>query len=126
MLWSSQTQSARMAIVYITAGALIDVWTALYYFLIMRPEHAKNPDASGDSSLFWVAGFFFSGLALLVIGILVGRIGRAAGEAEVAPSAAATMPVTTNTVPPGTVPAAMTDLRQQAAVAPVQNVGPIS
>ena len=68
MLWSNQTQSARMAIVYITAGTLIDVWTAVYYFLILRPESARNPNGGSDSSLFWVAGFFLTGLALLIIG----------------------------------------------------------
>ena len=115
MLWSSQTQSARMAVIYITVGALIDVWTALYYFL----KYEKNPDGSHDNSLFWIAGFFFSGLALLIIGVLVGRIGRAAGQAEVAPSTAAPLPVQAPPAP-GAVAAGATDLRLPAPGIPPQ------
>jgi len=120
MAWSNQTQSARMAIIYITLGALIDVWTALYYFLV----YEKNSDSN---SLFWIAGFFFSGLALLIIGFLVGQIGRAAGKAEVAP--ATTGPVTTTPNPVPVVPAAslpMENRGPQVAVAPVQHVGPVA
>lgn len=93
MLWSNQTQSARMAILYITAGALIDVWTATYYFLVLRPDAQANPDSVSNSSYFWLVGFFLTGLALLIIGILVGRIGQSAGRAEVAPAATNATPV---------------------------------
>jgi hypothetical protein len=120
MPWSTQTQSARMAIIYITLGALIDVWTALYYWLIYQP----NPDGSHDSRLFWIAGFFFSGLTLLVIGILVGRIGRAAGKAEVAP--ATTQPVPSAPAAPAVPMQSLpVDIRPQQAVSvPLQNVAP--
>ena len=118
MLWSNQTQSARMAIVYITLGALIDVWTALYYFLI----YEKNTAGGNDSKLFWIAGFFFSGLTLLIIGVLVGRIGRAAGQAEVAPTSAAPLPA-------APVPAPVTQLAPPppapAPPNPVPNVAPV-
>ena len=123
MAWSNQTQSARMAIVYITLGALIDVWTALYYFLMFK----KMDDGRTDNELFWIAGFFFSGMALLIIGILVGRIGRAAGKAEVAP--ATTGPVTTTPNPALIVPTAslpVDNRSPQVAAAPVQHVGPVA
>ena len=128
MLWSNQTQSARMSIVYITAGTLIDVWTAVYYFLIHRPEATRNPDGGHDSSLFWLAGFFLTGLSLLVIGVLVGRIGQAAGKAEVAPTAA--VPVATDAsliqqAPVAVAPPPVSGLRQPAVIAPVQNVAPV-
>lgn len=128
MLWSNQTQSARMSIVYITAGTLIDVWTGVYYFLIHRPEATRNPDAGHDSSLFWLAGFFLTGLSLLVIGVLVGRIGQAAGKAEVAPTAAVPVADHASSIPQAPVAVAsapVSDLRQPAVVAPTQQVAPV-
>ena len=128
MLWSNQTQSARMAVVYITAGTLIDVWTAVYYFLILRPESARNPNGGSDSSLFWVAGFFLTGLALLIIGLLVGRIGQAAGKAEVAPTAAVPVAAEPRAVIQAPVAAApiINDPRLPNVVAPVQHVAPVA
>ena len=128
MLWSNQTQSARMAIVYITAGTLIDVWTAVYYFLILRPEAARNPTGSSDSSLFWVSGFFLTGLALLIIGLLVGRIGQAAGKAEVVPTAAVPVTAETRAVIQAPVAAApiITDPRLPNVVVPGQHVAPVA
>jgi len=117
MLWSNQTQSARMSILYITLGALIDVWTALYYFLI---HDGNNPDHK--SRLFWIAGFFFSGLTLLVIGILVGQIGRAAGKAEVAPATTQPLP-SAPVVPTQSLPV---ERPPPGANVPVQNVAPVA
>ena len=123
MLWSNQTQSARMSVIYITAGALIDVWTAVYYFLILRPDANRNPDGGSDSSMFWVVGFFLTGLALLIIGLLVGRIGQAAGKAEVAP--ATTTPVNADgaVVP---APQPVNVVRQPVNTVPAQSVAPIA
>ena len=123
MVWSNQTQSARMAIVYITLGALIDVWTALYYFLI----YERHPDGSHNNSLFWIAGFFFSGLTLVIIGILVGQIGRAAGKAEVAPATTQPLPSSPAPVPVVPTQSLPVDIRpQQSAAMPVQNVSPVA
>ena len=127
MLWSSQTQSARMSIMFITAGTLLDVWTAVYYFLIHRPKVEQNPSAGVDSSLFWIAGFFLTGLTLLVIGVLVGQIGRAAGKAEVAPVATVpTLDTLANVGAVANVPAFTPDLRQPVAAATVQGVSPVA
>ncbi len=72
--------AAFLAIIYITLGALIDVWTAIYYLFL------RNPDGADSSrTLFWCAGFFFTGLVLLIIGLAVGRIGREARHAELPP-----------------------------------------
>ena len=125
MLWSNQTQSARMSVIYITAGALIDVWTAVYYFLILRPDANRNTDGGSDSSMFWVVGFFLTGLSLLVIGLLVGRIGKAAGKAEVAPTAA--VPVATGVPAPlVNAPVAANAVRQPGVAGAVQNVAPVA
>ena len=68
----------RTAIIYITLGTLIDVWTAVWYFAFARHE-------SGGISAnmqFWLWGFFLTGLTLIVVGLLLGHIGRAARRAE--------------------------------------------
>ena len=76
-LLPKQARSATMAIVYITVEALIDVWTAVYY------TYAQRQGTMSDAAKFSCAGFFFSGLVLLCIGLLIGKIGRAARRAEV-------------------------------------------
>src|SRR5947208_9972695 len=80
MWWGQpkQATSATMAIVYITVGALMDVWTVIYYIYARR----HNFD---DNTFLWIYGFFFSGLVLMAIGFALGRIGRSAKQAEVSP-----------------------------------------
>jgi len=68
--------SARLAVVYITVGAIMDVWSALWYIWMNR--HPMQT----DTPYFWCYGFFLTGLALIIIGLAVGRIGRAAQHAE--------------------------------------------
>ena len=71
-------RSATMALIYITLGALMVVWTVIYYIYL-------NRYGASEESFLWCYGFFFSGLVLMVIGFGVGRIGRSAKQAEVAP-----------------------------------------
>jgi hypothetical protein len=112
-MWGSkQASSASLAVFYITVGALIDVWTAVYYIFYVRHEGATH------LTYLWVTGFFLTGLVLIIIGLAVGRIGRAARQAEVvtppvqqitAPVPPVVAPMPTNGavlgVVPGTVPA---------------------
>jgi hypothetical protein len=101
---------ARLAVVYITVGSIIDVWTALW--LLWQKSH---PSAS-DSSYFWCYGFFLTGLTLVIIGLALGRIGRSARQAEapVDTTANAGMAAYSATVPaPAPPPAA-----PQATMAP--------
>jgi hypothetical protein len=86
------------AIIYITLGALMDIWTAVYYFVYRN----EVPPQDARSQLFWVAGFFFTGLVLIVIGFAMGPIGRAARQAELPPAEPA-VPVEA-TVPASAVP----------------------
>lgn len=72
---------AFMAVVYITIGALMDVWSGLWYYFLRRHQ------SGSDNSYFWCSGFFFTGLALVVIGLALGRIGRQARRAESPPEA---------------------------------------
>jgi len=97
MLFMPKTSSpARTALVYITVGTLTLVWTGIWYLYLLN-----HPPAT-DAVYYWVGGFTLTGLTLVVIGLTVGNIGRAARPAE--SPAAITPPVAPNS---------------QAAVAPV-------
>jgi hypothetical protein len=75
---SKQASSATMAVAYVTLGAVIDVWSVIWYIYLYRQ--------GGSDNLFLVCyGLFFTGLVLMGIGLLVGRIGKAALDAEVSP-----------------------------------------
>lgn len=80
-LLSKPAFGPRTAIIYITIGSLIDVWTMVWYFTYARGEQGN---ISRDT-WFWLAGLFLTGLTLIVIGILVGEIGRKARKAEMPP-----------------------------------------
>lgn len=62
---------------YITAGALIDVWVGAWY---LTRDHGMT-----RTDWFWVAGLFLTGFTLLIIGLTLGSIGRAARKAELPP-----------------------------------------
>ncbi len=72
-----QSQSAQVALVLIIGGVLAMIWSGIW-FVAMRneavPAWARN--------VYLCAGVFLTGLALLVIGVLVGRIGAAARPAD--------------------------------------------
>ena len=80
-LLSKPAFGPRTAIVYITIGSLIDVWTAVWYFTYARDDHG----AISRNTWFWLAGLFLTGITLIVIGILLGEIGRSARKAEMPP-----------------------------------------
>jgi hypothetical protein len=77
-LLSKPAFGPRTAIIYITIGSLIDVWTAVYYFSFARGDMSRN-------TWFWLIGLFLTGLTLIVIGVLLGEIGRSARKAELPP-----------------------------------------
>ena len=82
------------SLIYITVGTILDVWmivTLVYY----RP--------TSDWGNFLVIGFLVTGFALLVIGLLLGPIGRFARRAE---------------LPPEEVTAAVSQAEQTAAANP--------
>lgn len=71
------TFGPKTALIYITVGALIDVWTLVWYFTRERPLTGTQQ--------FWVIGLVLTGLTFLVLGLLLGQIGRAARRAEMPP-----------------------------------------
>jgi hypothetical protein len=67
----------RTALIYVTVGALIDVWTLVWYFT--RDYELTR------SQQFWVVGLGLTGVTLMLLGLLLGRLGRSARQAELPP-----------------------------------------
>jgi hypothetical protein len=73
------SQPAQTALLYITIGTLTLVWTGVWYVYLL------NHTESDTSVFYWVAGLALTGLTLVVIGLTVGHIGRAAKHAASTP-----------------------------------------
>jgi membrane protein len=76
---SKPSSSARTAVIYITAGVLTAVWSGIWYLYLNR-----NPPVN-DGVWYWCYGLILTGIALFVIGLAIGRIGRSARHAELPP-----------------------------------------
>jgi hypothetical protein len=76
---SKTSSAARLAVIYITVGALTVVWSAIYYLFLHN-----HPDGASDVKFYWCYGFLLSGLTVLLIGLLLGPIGHSVKPAEVA------------------------------------------
>ena len=68
----------RTALIYVTVGMLIDVWTIVWYF--------THENSRTSTTHFWVIGLVLTGLTLVSLGLLLGRLGRAARQAELPPA----------------------------------------
>lgn len=103
-LISQLSSAARMALVYITIGALTVIWTGVWFTFVVN----NRPESQGV--YYWIAGFFITGLTLIAIGLGVGQIGRSAKTADAPPAQAVVQPTATvpgtPVVPAGMVPAA--------------------
>lgn len=96
-LFRNQSRSAAHAILYVTVGTLIMIWSILWYALYLRPD--PNPSTS---QVFLTLGVILSGLAITVIGILFGLIGRSAKAADTTlATAAGITPPVASLAPPG-------------------------
>jgi|GEM_PF-1576982 len=129
-LLSKPSFAPPTALFYITLGALLDVWTVVWYFWFARDQQGYI----SSNTWFWLSGLFLSGLVLLLIGFYLGRIGRAARKAEAPPpevqtqeaaiqqtAAATPHPVVTGAgaaVPGQAVPMAGTTMPMNPALAP--------
>ena len=76
---SKSSFAAQTALVYVTLGTLTGVWSGLWYWYL------GNHPPLNDSTWYWCYGFILTGLALFVIGLLLGQIGRSARHAELPP-----------------------------------------
>ncbi len=81
------SRSAGIAVAYITGGILIMIWTAIWYYAIRNGDSRPAPWKN-----YVCMGLFLSGLSITIIGLLIGRIGREAKEADNAPGDAANTP----------------------------------
>jgi hypothetical protein len=71
--------TAYTALIYVTVGALIAVWTGLWYWFL-----TQNPPQT-PSTWYWCYGLLATGLTLLIIGLTMGWIVRSARQAELPP-----------------------------------------
>lgn len=82
---SRHTRGARVAVIYITLGALIVIWSGIWCVNLL------NDPARGDNALSWCYGLLLTGATFVLIGLAIGWIGRsgrsAAGVRKVASSA---------------------------------------
>jgi hypothetical protein len=116
-LISQPSSAAKTSLAYITVGALLLVWTGIWY-LYMR----NNPEGVQLHTWYFCYGLMATGAVSLVIGLAVGRIGRQARHADLPPAevtqqqaridqAAAAQPIVVAPAPanpavqPGVVPA---------------------
>jgi hypothetical protein len=132
---SKPSSAARMAVIYITVGALMVVWTIVWYLYL-------NSHEGSDALRYWCGGFFFTGVVLMVIGVTIGRIGRSARHAELPPevnknehtaepAVTAPQPGAAPALPPGyfatpqyPLPGAQQPVQGGAVVPPVAQVAP--
>jgi hypothetical protein len=77
------SSAARTALIYITLGALIIVWSCIWWVYLRNS--VRNGEEVRQVTWYYCYGFLLTGLTLLVIGLALGRIGRAARHAELPP-----------------------------------------
>ncbi|MFO0927141.1 MAG: hypothetical protein U0736_08875 [Gemmataceae bacterium] len=98
------SRSTQLSVLYITIGVLLTIWSSVWYYFLRHAEY------STDNWRYYVCiGSLFSGIALLIIGLLLGRIGREAQRAD---------------VPIGYLPPATTPVVPAAPAAPVATAAP--
>jgi len=134
-LLSKPSEEAKIALIFVTVGSLVIVWTVVW--LIFQQTHGAH-----DWEQYTCYGSLGTGLVLLVIGLAVGRIARAARQAELPPAevtqaesqiaheAASRAPIVTPTGPGGaavtganpTAPDAMNPVAPVARVVPANSV----
>jgi hypothetical protein len=103
-LFNQASSAARTALIYITAGALVVIWTVVWYVYL----HNNPPET--NSVYYWCTGFLVTGLTLVLIGFGLGRIGRSARHAD---------------LPPDGLTVAVTNPRP-SAVAPAPEMAPVN
>lgn len=78
-LLRSPSRSASTAVMYVTIGVLMMIWTGVWYYA----AHESWAQEDGQTwQKYLCIGLFLSGLAVTVIGLLVGQIGGAAKDAD--------------------------------------------
>src|SRR5688572_20417408 len=68
----------KVALAYVTVGALIDVWTGVWYF-------TRDYELTRTQQ-FWVIGLALTGFTFITLGLFLGPLGRSARRAELPPA----------------------------------------
>jgi len=77
---SKPSGAAPAALFYITLGAIMTVWSAIWY------SYLRNHGSENSGQLYLCMGFLATGLVLLAIGFTLGPISRWSRHAELPPS----------------------------------------
>jgi hypothetical protein len=115
-LFHLTTAAARTALFYITIGALMVVWTGVWYVYLYN-----NPPES-HSIYYWCTGFLVTGLTLVFIGLGLDRIGRSARHADLPPEG---VPFTVVNLPPNVAAPAPVGAAHNATAAMVAPNGQV-
>jgi hypothetical protein len=75
-IFSKASSGASTSVIYITVGALTDVWSGIWYCYL------RNNYPSTETAFYWCYGFLLTGLTLVLIGLIIGRIGWIGGDAH--------------------------------------------
>src|SRR5438094_190526 len=88
----SANPAARAALKYITIGAILDITAVVWY------SYTQDIPAGSQDRTWWYVQLwmFLVGIVLVVIGLLVGRIGREAKHADAPPATPADAQATAN------------------------------
>jgi hypothetical protein len=100
---------ARTALIYITSGAFIVIWTGVW-FVYLYNNHPQN-----NNVFYWCTGFLVTGLTLAFIGLVLGRMNRSARQAGLLPEG---VPFTVVNPQPNAAPAPVT--------VPTHSIGPVA
>jgi len=77
---SKPSSAAPTSLFYVTVGALLSVWSGIWYVYL------KNNPPAHQSVHYLCYGFLGTGLVLLAIGFTLGPLSRWARHAELPPS----------------------------------------
>lgn len=80
---SNPAFGARTALGYVTAGALLCVWTLVWYF-----TRDADAEALTRTQKFLLFGLLLTGITFILLGLFLGPLGRAARAAELPPTEA--------------------------------------
>ena len=78
-LFNQPSSAARTALIYITVGTLMVIWTGVWFLYL------RNDPPGANGVYFVCGGFLLTGLALIGIGFGLGQIGRSARHADLPP-----------------------------------------
>ena len=81
-LMSKPSGAAPATLVYITLGAIMTVWSGIWYMYLAN----NPPDHQVINYICY--GFLITGIVLLIIGVILGPISRWARHAELPPQEA--------------------------------------